>query len=125
MLQPVFGAREGPSLSPGVFSELRFDRNLLRPSRAGPPIAEHRDNAWQVEGKTYLRLDCTGRVAIYFTNLDGTFGPMFGPFEDLAAVDGVLYANRKPFATFDEAAKVWAIDHTELRRRVLAARAPD
>src|SRR5260221_7276599 len=105
MLQPVFSAREGPSLSPGVFSELRFDRNLLRPSLAGTPIAAHRDHAWQVEGKSYLRLDCTGRVAIFFTNLDGTLGPMFGPF--------------------DEAEGVWAIDHTELRCPVLAARAPD
>ena len=125
MLQPVFSAREGPSLSPGVFSELRFDRNLLRPSLAGTPIAEHLDHAWQVEGKSYLRLDCTGRVAIFFTNLDGSLGPMFGPFEHLSAVDGMLSANRQPFATFDKAQGVWAIDQTELRCRVLAARTPD
>src|SRR5436190_23238397 len=125
MLQPVFSAREGPSLLPGVFSELRFDRNLLRPSHAGPPIAEQRDNAWQVEGKSYARLDCTGRVALYFVNLDGTLGPMFGPFEHLSGVDGMLYANREPFATFDKAQGVWAIDHTELRCPVLTARAPD
>jgi len=108
-----------------VFSELRFDRNLLRPSHAGPPIGEQRDHAWQIEGKSYARLDCTGRVALYFTNLDGTLGPVYGPFEHLSAVDGVLYANRKRFATFDDAEGVWAIDHTELRCRVLAARAPE
>lgn len=125
MLQLVFSAREGSSFSPGVFSELRFDRNLLRPSLAGAPIAERRDHAWRVEGKTYLRLDCTGRVCVFFAGLDGTVGPMYGPFEHLSAVDGVLYANRKPFATFDDAQGLWAIDHTELRCPVLAARAPD
>ena len=125
MLQPVFAAREGPSVSPGVFSELRFERNLLRPSLAGTPIAEQRDHAWHVEGKRYLRLDCTGRVAIYFTSLDGVLGPMFGPFEHLAVVEGILYANRKRFATLDDAQGVWAIDETELRCPVLAARAPD
>ena len=108
-----------------MFSELRFDRNLLRPSHAGAPLAEYRDKAWQVEGKSYARLDCSGRVALYFVNHDGTSGPMFGPFEQLSAADGVLYANRKPFATFDEAGGVWAIDHTELRCRVLAARTPE
>ena len=67
-------------------------------------------HAWQGEGKSYLRLDCTGRVAIFFTNLDGTLGPMFGPFEHLSAVDGILYANRQCFATFDETEGVRAID---------------
>ena len=125
MLQPVFGGAEGPSLSPGVFSELRFDRNLLRPSFVGPPIAEQRDHAWQVEGKSYPRLDCTGRVAIYFSNLDGTLGPMHGPFEHLSAMNGVLYTDRKRFAAFDEAQGVWAIDRTQLRCPTLVARSPD
>jgi hypothetical protein len=125
MLQPVFGAREGPSLSPGVFSELRFDRNLLRPSFAGTPIAEQRDHVWHIEGKRYPQLDCTGRVALFFCAADGSLGPMYGPFDHLGAVDGVLYANRKRFATFDQAEGVWAIDHTELRCPMLAARAPD
>ena len=125
MLRPVFGAQEGASLSPGVFSELRFDRNLLRPSAAGTPIAVHRAHSWESEGRTFTRLDCAGRVLIYFAQLDGTLGAMYGPFEHLSAVDGILYADRERFASFDETSALWAIEHTALRCPVLVARAPD
>lgn len=125
MLQPTFGAQGGANFSPGVFSELRFDRNLLRPSAGGTPIAVHREHAWEAEGQTYGRMDCAGRVLIFFAHLDGTLGPIYGPFESLAAVDGVIYADRERFAEFDEAANLWAIEHTQLRCPVLVARAPD
>jgi hypothetical protein len=125
VLQPTFGAQGGANFSPGVFSELRFDGNLLRPSAGGTPIAVHRDHAWQAEGQTYGRMDCVGRVLMYFGNGDGTLGPLYGPFESLAAVDGVIYADRERFAEFDEAARLWAIEHTGLRCPVLVARAPD
>src|SRR5205814_3077100 len=68
MLQPVFAGPEGPSFSPGVFSDLRFDRNLLRPSAVGEPIAVHRDHAWEIGGKRYLRVDCEGRVIVRFVS---------------------------------------------------------
>ena len=125
MLRPVFGAQEGASLSPGVFSELRFDRNLLRPSAAGTPIAVHRNNAWEAEGRQFSRLDCRGRVLVYFAQLDGTLGTMFGPYEHLSALDGILYADRERFAVFSEADSLWSIERTQLRCPVLVARAPD
>ena len=125
MLRPVFGAQEGAGLSPGVFSELRFDRHLLRPSAAGAPIAEHRDNAWQVDGRSFPRMDCTGRVFVYVTDKAGGLGRVFGPFAQLSTVDGVMLADRQPFATFDEAAKLWQIEGIELRSAVLVARIAD
>ena len=125
MLRPVFGAQEGASLSPGVFSELRFDRNLLRPSAGGTPIAVHRNHSWEAEGRKFARLDCGGRVIVFFCQLDGTLGVMYGPYESLAAVDGILYADAKRFAMFNEATNLWAIEHTELQCPVLVARAPD
>src|SRR5262249_35151526 len=125
MLRPVFGAQGGANLSPGVFSELRFDRNLLRPSAGGTPIAVHRDHAWEAEGRKFSRLDCGGRVVVYFGQLDGPLGMMYGPYEHLAAVDGILYADLERFAVFDEAPSLWAIEHTKLACPVLVARAPD
>ena len=125
MLRPVFGAQEGANLSPGVFSELRFDRNLLRPSAAGTPVAVHRDHAWESEGRKFTRLDCGGRVLLYFGELDGTLGTMYGPYDNLSAIDGALYADGELFAVFDEADNLWAIEHTQLRCPVLVARAPD
>jgi hypothetical protein len=125
VLRPVFGAQEGARLSPGVFSELRFDRNLLRPSAAGRPIAVHRDNAWEAEGGKYRGLECDGRVVLYFCQLDGTLGMMYGPFEKLSSEDGILYADNDRFAVFDEATSLWSIEHTELECPVLVARAPD
>ena len=125
MLRPVFGAQEGTSLSPGVFSELRFDRNLLRPSAGGSPIAVHSDHSWEAEGQKYARLECTGRVLLYFAELDGTLGPMYGPYQHLSAVNGILYADQERFAEFDKATNLWKIDNTTLRCPVLVARAPD
>ena len=125
MLQPIFGAQEGASLLPGVFSELRFDRNLLRPSAGGQPIAVHRDQAWEAEGRKFTGLECTGLVVIFFGEVDGTLGTMFGPYQHLSAKDGSLYADRELFAVFDVAKNVWAIARTELRCPVLVARAPD
>ena len=125
MLRPVFGAQKGASLSPGVFSELRFDRNLLRPSAGGSPIAVHRDHVWEADGRQFSRLDCGGRVVLYFGELDGTLGRRYGPFDHLAAVDGILYTDLQRFAAFDEAASLWAIEYTPLRCSVLVARAPD
>ena len=125
MLRPVFGAQEGANLLPGVFSELRFDRNLLRPSAAGTPIAVHRDHLWEAEGRKFTRLDCGGRVVVYFGQLDGTLGTRYGPYKHLAAVDGILYADLERFAAYDERKSLWAIEHTPLRCPVLVARAPD
>ena len=125
MLRPVFGAQERSGLSPGVFSELRFDRNLLRPSAGGTPIAVHRGHSWEAEGHRYARMDCTGRVLIYFASPDGTLGPLYGPFERLSAVDGTLYADDERFAVFDEKANLWRIERTQLSCPVLVARAPD
>ncbi len=108
-----------------MFSELRFDRNLLRPSAAGRPIAVQRDHAWQAEGRTFTRLDCGGRVVVYFCQPDGTLGVMYGPYESLAPVDGILYADAERFAVYHEATSLWAIEHTELQCPVLVARAPN
>ena len=41
---------------------------------------------------------------------DGTLGRMYGPYDHLAAVDGVLYTDLQRFAAFDEAASLWAIE---------------
>ena len=125
VLRPVFGVQEGASLSPGVFSELRFDRNLLRPSAGGTPIAVHRDHTWEAEGRTFGRLDCDGRVVVFFCQIDGTLGVMYGPYRSLSAVDGILYADAERFAVYDEATHLWAIEHTELQCPVLVARVPD
>lgn len=125
MLRPIFAAQEGANLSPGVFSELRFDRNLLRPSAAGTPIAVHRDHVWEAEGRKFRRLDCGGRVVLYFGQLDGTLGTMYGPYQNLAAVDGILYADLERFAVYDEATSLWTIEHTPLKCPVLVACAPD
>jgi len=84
----------------------------------------HRDNAWEAEGGKYARLECDGHVVVYFCQLDGTLGMMYGPFTKLSAVDGILYADNDRFAVFDEATNLWSIEHTELECPVLVARAP-
>jgi hypothetical protein len=125
MLRTVFATHEGGSLFLGVFSELRFDRKLLRPSAGGKPVAELREHSWRIDGQAFQRLECDGRVVVYFGEADGRLGPVYGPFGQLSSMDGVIFANRARFAIFDEATGVWAIENTELRCPVLVARTPD
>jgi hypothetical protein len=110
MLRLAFSTQQGASRSVGAFSELRFDRAALRPSPAGSPLAE--------------RLDCEGRVMLHFTDAKGSLGQAWGPFEHLSCVNGVIYANRKKFATFDEASGRWTIEPSGLRCPILVARSP-
>jgi hypothetical protein len=124
MLRLAFSTQEGASRSVGVFSELRFDRAALRPSAAAAPVAEHRDHSWVFEDRRYLRLDCDGQVLVYFADAQGTLGQLWGPFQHLASMDGVMYANRKKFATFDEASDLWTIEPSGLRCPILVARSP-
>jgi hypothetical protein len=124
MLRLAFITQQGASRSVGAFSELRFDRAALRPSPAGSPLAEHREHCWLVEGERYPRLDCEGRVMLHFTDAKGTLGQAWGPFEHLSCVNGVIYANRKKFATFDEASGLWTIEPSGLRCPILVARSP-
>ena len=124
MLHLAFSTQQGASRSVGVFSELRFDRAALRPSAAGAPVAEHREHSWLIEGERYLRLDCEGRVMLYFADAQGTLGQAWGPFEHLSCVSGVMDANRKKFATFDPASGLWTIEPSGLRCPILVARSP-
>ena len=61
----------------------------LRPSAAGSPIAEHRENSWIVQDNPYLRLDCKGRLMLQLADPQGTLGQVWGPFEHLSSSDGV------------------------------------
>jgi hypothetical protein len=61
---------------------------------------------------------------LHLADLRGTLGQMWGPFEHLSSIDGVIYANRRKFATFDEASGLWTIEPSGLRCPILVARSP-
>jgi hypothetical protein len=123
MLQPVFGTQQGASQAIGVFSELRFDGHALRPSASGTPVAEQRDHRWVVNGERYFRLDCEGNAMLHATDAHGALGRVFGPFEHLSSHNGTLYADRKKFATLDDASGLWTLEAAPaIRCPVLVAR---
>lgn len=106
----------------GGFSELRFERSLLRGSPVGPALAEHRDHAWQVSGARYARLDCEGPLTLQFEHADGTRGEVHGPFQRLSSIDGVMYADRQLFATFQDGTGVWTQEPTGVGYAIIVAR---
>jgi hypothetical protein len=110
MLRAIFARRDGGTYILGPFPELRFEKNVLRASPVGPALAEHRDHSWRVAGARYLRLDCEAKLVLRFEHLNGSPSALFGPFEQLCAVDGVLYADREIFATYHEGTGVWVQD---------------
>jgi hypothetical protein len=112
MLRAVFSGQRGASYSVGPFAELRFERNALRASPVGPVLAEHRGHSWQLRGESYTHFDCDGPLSVEFQHADGTKARRSGPYFHLSAVDGVLYVDRRVFATYQEGTGVWTIEAT-------------
>ena len=122
MLRAIFSTAGGASHTAGVYSELRFDRGLIRPSAAASAIAEHRDHAWFVGATRYLKLDCEGSVMVHLADAQGTLGQTWGPFQCLSSVNGVLSVDGRKFAAFDAAKHIWTIEPSGLQCPTLVAR---
>lgn len=96
-----------PPWTLGPLKQLWIDGALLRENPEEPVLARHVHHQWEVEGRSYYRLDCTARVNIKFAGGEETPSREFGPFNRFSAVDGIAYTDDKVFAVLDEKVHSW------------------
>lgn len=80
---------------------------VIRETPDGAELAHHEDFRWRLEGKTYLRIDCTDLVRIHMER-GGRESESFGPFTHFSCADGVAFAEHLRFAHLDQATNLWS-----------------
>jgi hypothetical protein len=111
----TFNKPDSTATTLGVFKALRFDGEVLRESRDGPPLARHRGHRWQVRGEDYLRLDCEGPLVVTFLDGPRDKSKTFGPYAHFSSVDGIAYADHHVFCDLDTQTQKWflRVEQTE------------
>jgi hypothetical protein len=105
MLTLVFRNASPESVSKGPVPRFRIDRQLVS-DEAGRRLAVHADHAWQVDGRSFLRLDCADAASVQFESAAAA-SEVYGPFTHFSSTDGICYADHEVFAHFDEATRSW------------------
>jgi len=93
----AFDNRPGGEVTAEAFT---LDHGKLEAWPGGRVVARHIDNQWQVDGRTFVRFECSTRVVCQFEGTEAT--EKHGPFEGLACVDGVLWVESHALAALKE-----------------------
>jgi hypothetical protein len=104
MLTLVFRAATPESVAKGPVPSFRIDGDVV--TGGGARLALHADHAWQVDGRSFLRLDCEDPSTIQFER-EGAASEPYGPFMHFSSTDGICYADHEVFAHFDEQTCRW------------------
>jgi hypothetical protein len=106
-IELVFAGPSGPTLKKGPYAAFCLQGETLREKVGAEPIAVHEDHHWQLEGRTFSRLDCDCRITIHLTRVDGKLSQTYGPFESFSCMDGVAYVDHELFAFADRSIGDW------------------
>jgi hypothetical protein len=123
-LELVFSGVSGNQKSSLSVDELWIAGGLMRSSRSGPVIAEHRDHAWFIGCQRYYRIDVADPIAICFIDEQSDYSRAYGPFSNFAFVNGVAYSEGHVFAFMDEQHKDWYSVDAGRHWRTLRAQLP-
>jgi len=96
---------DSATLGPAPF--FRVGGNFIRQGPDGSVVARLTNHYWEVDGKHFTRYDCTQAVLLQFENADALTSEIFGPFRQLAVVDGVCYADGTLFVKFMKEIQLW------------------
>ena len=80
-------------------------RGWPHPHAAGE-VAVHENHLWATKQGRFSRFDIEQSVEVSFASDAGSSRP-FGPYRHLSGVDGVLYAEQRVLAFYDEQQKDW------------------
>jgi hypothetical protein len=107
-LQLLFRDIAPETISRGPYTSFRIEGvGLIRPDLGGPVIAEHRDQAWLVNGGKYYRLDCEGPVTVRFEGGSEDDASTYGPYEHFSCVGGAAYVDRAIFGHIETQTGRW------------------
>jgi hypothetical protein len=105
MLTLIFRNPAPGSLVKGPVPRFRIDRETVL-DEGGAILAHHVGHCWQVDGRSFLRLDCADPVEVHFER-GAEASEVYGPFMHLSSTDGICFADHEVFAHFDEGTRSW------------------
>ena len=115
MLKLVFAeAGPGPTLELGPFPAVRIEGETMRAERGGAVLAKHKPTSWEVQGRTFFRVDCESLVRLCFENPDGERSELSASFTHFSCADGIAYADGEIYGHIDLDSQRW-FSHAERR----------
>ena len=115
MLKLVFAeAGPGPTLELGPFPAIRIDGETMRAERGGAALAQHKPTSWEVQGRSFFRVDCASLVRLQFENPDGERSALSTSFTHFSCADGIAYADGDIYGHIDLDSRRW-FSHADRR----------
>jgi hypothetical protein len=93
---------------------LRFEGQKLSAMGQDEPLAEHVGHSWATAKGEFLRIDCECPVSVYFER-GGYRSKVFGPYEHVSSLNGVVYGDRIVIAFCDAQNNDWYSTDLHLR----------
>jgi hypothetical protein len=103
-LTVVCGRARGDALRVQAGDQVVIEDGRMR-TPAGE-IAVYENHLWVTEPDRFSRFDIEQSVEVSFAS-DAARSRTFGPYRHLSGVDGILYAEQRVFAFYDEQRKDW------------------
>ena len=115
MLKLVFAETGlGPTLELGPFPAVRIDGETMRAERGGAVLAQHKPTSWEVQGRSFFRVDCASLVRLQFENPDGERSELSTSFTHFSCADGIAYADGEIYGHIDLDSRRW-FSHADRR----------
>jgi len=109
MISLVFESEQlgkSTKLAPAPF--FRITGNFIGQGPNGAVVAQFSNHFWDMQGqKHFTHYACHDRTVIHFEDAFRNASETFGPFDQIAVADGVVYANGQLFARFTEETQLW------------------
>jgi hypothetical protein len=80
---------------------------------AGETVARMQDQRWQVRGSIFNRFDCRQPLAIALESGPGRVAEEIGQFDECAAVEGTIFGEGAPVATWEPERGLWVSAETD------------
>ena len=108
MLELVFSEASGVGpITLGPMPAFRIEGPVIRESRGAPVRARHANHLWELDGRKFFRIDCSGPLTVSFEDERGQAGDTFGSYQHFSTADGIAYVDRIHFASYAEPTGLW------------------
>ena len=105
MITLIFRNATPDFVARGPVAHFRIDGDRVCDEKGGL-LARHAGHSWEVEGRSFLRMDCDDAATVQFERAP-LASELYGPFAQLSSTDGICYAEHEVFAHFDEPTHSW------------------
>lgn len=105
MIRLVFGSDPLYRITLGPAASFRIGDGFIYqgPNR----VAQYHRPYWEVQGRNFVRFDCSEATLIYFEDASGGRSQSFGPLARFWVVNGSLFAEGRLLARFVDKTQLW------------------